>query len=732
MQIHPFFRYTGLLLVLGGGLLAYASWRNLAPLPATVSFLAQKVQKQQILDRQQQPLTITYQNQWNIHDVLPLYAMPQDLVQWFILAEDQHFYQHHGVDWRARLAALVQNVRAGRVVRGASTLTEQVVRLLYPRPRSLWARWLEGWDAYRLERKFSKAAILEFYLNQVPYAQQRRGVVQAARLYFDRSLDTLNLAEKLALAVMVRSPSRLDLHLHPQAIQKPLQQLAKRLLENQYISQDDFLQTQQQPLQLRHSVLNSHASQFVQYIYGHQTPQNQQRIHTTLDSELQQYTYDLLQQRLHQLAAYNVHQAAALVVDLQNQHILAWVNASQNQEKLPEETWIDAVTLPRQPGSTLKPFIYALALAKGWTAATLIDDSPLTEAIGFGLHSYHNYSHQYYGPLRLRDALGNSLNTPAVRAMQFVGVDTALRTLRQLGMNLEQGIDFYGDGLALGNGEVSLFELVQAYTALAHQGQFRPLTAWVDHDRPASRPVFSPEVSSLVANILSDPDARHLEFGRSSLLRFPVQTAVKTGTSTDYHDAWAVGFNYRYAVGVWLGNVDQSAMQEISGAIGAVLVLRSLFAKLNQNQTTEPLFLSPKLHLAAVCRDTGLLANEQCASRSEWFLQDTLPAKQAPTAGQTPKPLRLQQPSYDLQLASDPRIPDEYEAFALQINRDTVGTVQWFIDGQWVAQTEGQNYYLWPLQRGKHYAQAKILEKIYTVNMTQTLLETAVVPFMVK
>ena len=250
-------------------------------------------------------------------------------------------------------------------------------------------------------------------------------------------------------------------------------------------------------------------------------------------------------------------------------------------------THIDAVRAPRQPGSAMKPLLYGLALDSGWTAATVIDDSPLAADVGPGLHAYQNYSRRFYGPIGLRDALGNSLNIPALKALHFVGSTAYLGFLRELGFtSLNDHPDVYGDGLALGNGAVSLYELVQAYAALANGGQYRPLTVLAEPGRQSlgrqtsGRQVLSAEGASLIANILSDRDARTLEFGRASVLNFQAPTAVKTGTSSDFRDAWAVGFDARHTVGVWMGNLDQTPSQGVTGSTGPAILLLAMDPRL--------------------------------------------------------------------------------------------------------------------------------------------------------
>ncbi len=700
--------------LISSGLLFWITINNLAPPPKTLSVANSTVSKVQILDRYGTPLTITYQNHWNLHEYRPLHEIPELLQQIFILAEDKRFYQHNGSDWWARWHAIFQNIMALRQVRGASTISEQTVRILRPRPRTVWSRWLEGFEAARMEKRFSKADILEFYLNQVPYASNRRGVAQAARYYFDRDLDTLNMKEMMALSVLVRSPGRLDLRRGTSEIEAPIDRLAVRLLNLGIINKADYDNILKSRLRVRDSNLLVQASHFINYIEESQLVQDLHtlgRLRTSLDGKLQRTVGEILNQRVKNLRHKNVNNGAVLVVDHQSHEILAWVgnvtNTVGNQ--------IDAVTTPRQPGSTLKPFLYALALEKGWTAATLINDSPLAEAVGTGLHSYRNYSHHYYGPLRLRDALGNSLNIPAIRTIQFTGTETFLQRLHQLGMkSLTESADYYGDGLALGNGGITLFELVQAYATLANQGKFSPLKVLRNEASSSSSSVFSPEISSIIADILSDSDARHLEFGRSALLRFPVQTAVKTGTSTDYRDAWSVGFNHRYTVGVWLGNLDQQPMSKVSGGSGAVLVLRGVFAELNRYEETQALYKSPELLKINICRATGQAATSNCPSKIEWFIAGTEPAVKAIMTTENKNmgiPLRLRQPTPGLQLAMDPRIPDEYEAFALKLSKTQLeaDSIEWLIDGKVIGNTPAEvRQFLWPLKRGTHIAQARV------------------------
>lgn len=713
------------------GLLFIRSERAMLPLPPDLRPQGLASQRLRFLDRQGQPLSATFENPLNLHDQLALHEIPPLLQQAVVLSEDQRFHEHRGCDWLARGHALLQNLQALRQVRGASTISEQVVRILHPRPRTLWSRWLEGLEAAELEKRFSKKDILEFYLNQVPYDRRRRGVLQASQLYFGRALSTLAPAEMLTLAVLVRAPGRLSRPEESPTLTRAVLRLAQRLDlcdGGEAPSCRELAIILPPPTQLSLPVAAEH---FLRYLRQDKSlpliePGTASQIRTTLDSALQEMVRRQLAQQLENLRHHDVHHGAALIVDHQSDEILAWASvASANH---PSGVWIDGVTAPRQPGSTLKPFLYTLALERGWTAATPIDDLPLFGRVGDGSHPFHNYSHRHYGPLPLRQALGNSLNLPAIRTVRHVGVDTLLRGLQAVGMeSLDRNPEHYGEGLALGNGEVTLLELVRGYAVLARGGLFRPLRPLLDgtpHEYSRQQ-VFSPEAASLIADILADPQARRLEFGEGSILRFPGETAVKTGTSNDHRDAWALGFSSRYTIGVWMGNLDGRSTLGLTGAGGPALVLRALFSELGRDGDTQPLWRSPRLQRQAVCLLSGATAEKDCPSASELFLPGTAPsarcrlhqplhlerAKADQAASPSPT-LRLVQPTPSLQLAMDPRIPDELEAYALRLAKNEAlhtGAIEWLVDGTVVGTTSGgRDLFLWPLRRGSHLAQARL------------------------
>lgn len=698
--------------VMGIAALSVVTASHLNEAPTSLNRLTASGAYIQVQDRTGQPLNITYQNAWNVHDRAKLHDIPEFLKTAFILSEDKRFYRHNGPDWRARSSALVTNVKALRAVRGASTISEQSIRMIYPRPRTLRSRWLEGFEAARLEDSFSKDEIFEFYLNQIPYAANRRGVAQAAHYYFNRDLSTLSRKEMLALAVLVRAPGRMDLWKDKTRVEGRVKRLAALLEKQGHITAQQTEVILAESLALEAPSLSVEARDFVGHVKAlPQSGQHQSaKVKTHLDAGLQNSVQQMLDRRLADLKAKTVKNGAVLAVDHSTGEILAWAVGGAGDDNTPGR-FIDAVTTPRQPGSALKPFLYSLALQKGWSAATVIDDAPFVESVGHGLHSYQNYSREFYGPVTLRQALGNSLNIPALKALQHVGAENYLNYLDRLGFtSLNAHPNFYGDGIALGNGEVSLYELVQAYAVMANQGVFSELSAAPAADSQTPRRVMPSEIASLMGNILSDPKARRLEFGEYSILNFPIQTAVKTGTSSDYRDSWAVGFNHRYTVGVWMGNLDQTPTDGITGSTGPALLLRSVFAELTKHIDTRPLILDPKLSRRELCLESQTVKTngETCESYNEWFAPNTQPSI-AVAADTNARRYQMRRPVNGLHIAYDPRIADGAQAFEFFVKGlSPQEHVEWVIDGAAVMGEGGR--YNWPVQKGSHHVSARVLQ----------------------
>ncbi|MFT4561690.1 MAG: penicillin-binding protein 1C [Gammaproteobacteria bacterium] len=704
--------------------LTLSTHQSISAAPDDLESLVAPIERNIFLDRNSARLNLSYENIWNVQDRIALHDLSPLLVQAFIVAEDQRFLNHRGVDWIARFNALWSNLRAAKIVRGASTITEQVARIIHPRQRTVWSRWLEGFEAMALEERFNKHEVLEFYLNQIPYGARKRGIVQAARYYFDRDLATLNEKEMLALAVLIRSPRWLDPVGQPNNLNRAILTLAERLQQLTFLELEPrvvLAESLSKPNDSRR-FNTQHFVRFADQRARSRLPQAQ-ILPTTLDGDLQHAAQRLLDTRLASLAARNVSNGAVLIVDHETNEIRSWVVGFAGRPDHGSNQ-IDTVLAKRQPGSALKPFLYTQALMTGWSAAMMLDDSPLEQAVGFGLHAYHNYSRNHYGLISLREALGNSLNIPAVKTLQSVGTKNFLGFLGRLGIkSLAAHPNQYGDGLALGNGELSLYELVQAYTVIARMGDFKPLSIFEnEYLENHSRRIFSEDVASVIAHILADPGAREKEFGRNSVLNFSTPTAVKTGTSSDYRDAWALGFNDKFTVGVWMGNLDYTKMREVTGSRGPALVLRSVFTELNRNRDVRPLFLSPQLIAQTVCINSGVRAHSNCETRHEWFVPGTGPSR----ISSIQKNVRLRRPSRGLALALDPRIPDDKEFFEFCVSEiDDLSRVEWFVNDRRVGSSTTRSF-AWKLARGEF----KVRAHVYLASLAKPVV-TETVPYRV-
>ena len=720
---------TAAICLVGIGLIWHRIAQELLPLPTSLPPQGDIIARLEVYDRRNKPLSRTYLNNWNYHHNLELWEIPPLLKTAFITSEDKRFYQHSGVDWLARLSAAWLNLKKLRAVRGASTITEQVVRMLHPRSRSLWSRTLETFEAMQLEKRFSKDQILAFYLNQVPYSDNRRGILDAAHYYFGRDLSTLLPEEMLSLVALVRAPSAYNPYKEQASLQRPVSTLRARLK----VTGEENLGNDQSSIRLR---LGSHndianAPHFVRFVRETAPIEpGRTKLISTLDAELQTFATKLLQRQIARLAEKKVTDGAVLVLDHRSDEILAWVTGhSQAQDAHRTDinvSGIDAVLTPRQPGSAVKPFVYALALELGWTAATMIEDAPVEQAVNLGVHRYRNYSGIYYGPIRLREALGSSLNTPAIRTAQFIGPVNLLDRLQQLGLkSLYQSADYYGPGLALGNGEITLYELVSAYAALARQGLYRKARVLVTEPQNLERhAVFSADVSAIISSILSDPLARRLEFGRGGVLEFPFQVAVKTGTSNDYRDAWAIGYSSAYTIGVWMGNLSAEAMLGVNGSSGPGLVLRAMFGEVFRTEAPQPLLIPPTLIKRQICADTGLAADSICPEIAEWFISGTEPPLRIdPQATRVQAKPQIVKPIDNLILAMDPRVPDSFEKYQMELRGVPDNTiVHWIIDGKEASASPSAKY-LWPLARGSHTVKAIVAgtEKNSRLTSTETL-----------
>jgi len=617
--------------------------------PIRASDLVQSQQAAEFTDRNGLPLgTVLTRDQEHTVSVSLAQVSPQFL-RAIVAAEDQRFYQHGALDERAIARSLLEALQAKQIVSGASTITMQLARMLDGSPRTAQAKLQEIWTSWRLTAGMSKAEILQAYLNRLPMGSNIYGVEAASRIYFGIPASDLTLAQASLLAAIPNDPNRLNPYDHLLSLKKRQSYVLDRMVQDGYITraQSDRAYTEATALQSRQQGIVA-APHFLFWLADQLPANHPAQVRTTLDRPLQQFVEAQTLQVVRSLAPHNVHHAAVLVLDNQTGDVLAYVGSPDYfaRSQLGQNDGVQAL---RQPGSTLKPFLYQLALENRTIQPnTILADVPTRYAIpGARLYSPSDYSETFQGPVRVRLALANSLNVPAVKTLEKVGVSTFLDRLRQLGFNhLTETPEHYGLGLTLGSGEVSLWELAQAYLTLARPGKALSIKCQLDGECGESRQEgignreaalvktqnsklktqsskLKTQNSStwlLITDMLSDRHARARAFGVDSLLALPFPAAVKTGTSSDYRDTWTVGFTTKYTVAVWVGNFDSAPMQKVSGVMGAAPLWNRIMLHLHEHQEPKSFQLPTGLVQRPICAVSGARPTPACPAVVQEYL----------------------------------------------------------------------------------------------------------------
>jgi len=581
---------------------------------------------------------------------VPLPAISPALLRAVILAEDRRYYRHSGVDWLA-LAAAWRDRLSGRPLRGASTLTMQLAaRLdrgiaLGSGRRGVGQKLRQMRAALALERHWSKQEILEAYCNLVDYRGELQGIAAASRAFFGKEAAALTEAESLVLAALLPAPGRAPALIGDRAC--ALADAAGQGTLCEEVRQLAFVTlTRPRPI-LPAAELAPHLARQLLRRAG-------ETVVTTLEAGLQQQVRDSLQRQLLALADRNVRDAAALVVDNHSGEVLAYVASVGSASTAVQ---VDGVRARRQAGSTLKPFLYGLALEHRYlTAASLLDDAPLNLETMVGIYMPQNYERDFKGLVSLRTALASSLNIPAVRTLMLVGLERFRDRLWELGYEgIERKGEYYGWSLALGSAEVSLLEQVNAYRTLANGGRFGPLRLLPGEAGGTERRVMPADVSFLIADILADPAGRARTFGLASPLATRGWSAVKTGTSKDMRDNWCVGWTPQCTVGVWVGNFEGDAMRDVSGISGAAPVWHEIVTALEEQRPGPAPAAPPGLERRQIS-----FAGAQEPPRQEWFLAGTAVETVVP-ADPRRQGARIESPADGLVVALDPDIPPDHQ-----------------------------------------------------------------------
>jgi penicillin-binding protein 1C len=517
-------------------------------------------------------------------------AFSAKIIHATLSAEDRRFMDHSGIDWLACLRAAFQTVRDGKPRSGASTITQQLVKLSDPGPRSLRRKLSEMWLARRVEREWSKDRILMDYLNRLDYGNLQHGAATASHFYFDKPPAELSTAEASFLAALPRAPSRLNPHGNRSAADDRKLWILGRMKTNGMIDAATYERAVNEPLRIVPPGHTWQAPHFVDLLLQRRNilPPSGGPVRTTLDLPLNRVVEARLNEQLKLIARHHATSAAAVVIHNATGDVIAMAAASDERFEAGSGQ-MNGAWITRSPGSALKPFTYLLALERGANPCTVVADVPTDFPTPTGLYRPNNYNHRYHGPVSLRHALGNSLNVAAIRALELGGGPEALhRRLVELGMTtLDHTPEYYGRGLTIGNGEARLLELTHAYSTLARLGEHRPYRLLANPTLPPSTRLCDPRACWLIADMLADNHARSAAFGLNSYLAFDFPVACKTGTSSNYRDNWVIGFTPEYSVGVWVGNMDGSPMRGITGVTGAAPVMHEIFKHLHDTRGTS-------------------------------------------------------------------------------------------------------------------------------------------------
>ena len=658
-----------------------------------------------------------------------------------VLSEDKRFYEHSGVDWQAVSAAAWANLWNAKT-RGASTLTMQLAGLLdddlkrTAGGRSVLQKIEQTVSAQSLERGWRKDQILEAYLNLVPFRGELVGIDALSQTLFGKAAHGLDTREAAVATALVRAPNASPTQVAQRAcvVLKSLQATpasgsalqmgaslpspcdALDLFTTAALQRRDYAASAGIAPHVARRLVADLSPAKIKASTKQQAvkPPTTARV-STLDAPLQRFAVQTLQQHLRELVGRHVEDAALVVLDNRSAEVLAWVGSSGDLSNAAE---VDGVTALRQPGSALKPFLYAQAIAeRRITAATLLHDSGAQIQTTGGLYIPQNYDHQFKGWVSARTALGASLNVPAVRTLALVSPDAFHKQLVRLGLPLRESGDYYGYSLALGSAEVSLLNLTNAYRALANGGRVSPTRLTLAPQAPASAVLaLDPRAAFIVGDMLSDPLARARTFGTDSVLATRFWTAVKTGTSKDMRDNWAVGYSQAYTVGVWVGNASGAPMWDVSGSTGAAPIWAAMMNYLHAQRPSRAPKPPPGLVETKVqfTNTPGATALE--ATRKEWFLEGSQQAVFAIDSrafgaystratgsndinNQNEPTARISAPTNGTIIALDPDIPPRQQRVSFSAEGNNL---HWLIDGKLLAKGAKTQWLPWP---GRHVVQ---------------------------
>ncbi|HJT81417.1 MAG TPA: penicillin-binding protein 1C [Chthoniobacterales bacterium] len=642
------------------------------------------------------------------------------LPQVTVALEDHRFYKHRGVDWHALVGAAARNARSGRVISGGSTISQQLAKLARGRQRRGWFNKLdETLVAWKLERVWSKERILTEYLNRSSYGNRRLGPEAASRAYFGKPARDLTLPESIFLAGLPQAPSRFNPWTRLDQATRRYARSLGRLESLGVITPQQHQLLAKSPPSIGRFTPPRLAPHFVDSVVqrsaGHTGP-----LTTALDLDLQSMAERCVAAHLRALNRGDVSEAAVVIMDNETSAVRAMVGSSNYST-----SQVNAAMRPHSCGSTLKPFVYLSAIDRRLlTAASLLPDTPDAIRDAYDDYDPQNYSHRYFGPVRLREALACSLNVPAVVAVSRLGARQTFFELQKWGFTFARGFDDYGAGFILGNAEIRPVDLAAAYAGLARGGIALQAKLLAAEHHPMSR-LISREGAAIITDILADNAARERVFGRRSPLAFPERVAAKTGTSSGFRDAWTVGFTREHTVAVWAGNINGRPMRDTLAVRSATPLWASIIRELlAADHPLESPTENNRLVRREICPDTGLLPSRLSRPPiSEWFLKGTEPLEDSKewfaSDGKLVLPeeyaawCKTSNNQIGARAVSSARIVNPIANARYTIDRDLPRTqqmvefttnfgaeVQWYVNGQLqMARPDGRVF--WQLQSGE-------------------------------
>ncbi len=545
-----------------------------------------------------------------------------ELKSFLINYEDRWFYKHPGINPLAILRAVVQNIKNGEIISGGSTITMQIARMMKPKDRTLINKIIEAFRALQLEYYYTKDQLLEIYFNIAPYGGNIEGAAAASWMYFGKEPAQLSYAEAAMLAVLPNSPSYLRPDLYPQDAREARDKILFRMVQFKVLQEKDYLEAIKEPVPTRRiewPFIAPHFSTGLQLAHPERS-----RIYSTLDKKLQLIAEDLLTKHLSTLEQAGVTNGSVVIIDNQTHELKALVGSKDFFSEA-NSGQVNGALASRSPGSTLKPFIYALGLKQGLISpGSYLEDVP----VDYSGYAPENYDRKFSGIVAAREALERSLNVPAVNLLASMnGMESLYDVLEKVGIDKLRSEESYGLALALGGGEISLLELTDLYSALANQGQFFHHKELQEEETPNPIELFDAGTSFIITEILANVRRPDLP----AVWEFTTlpKVAWKTGTSYGHRDAWSIGYNPMYTIGIWIGNFDGQPAKALVGANAAAPLLFDLFTELSRGKQIKWFNRPDNVKVRKVCSLSGQLPTEYCDSlKDEYYLVDRSPIKE--------------------------------------------------------------------------------------------------------